>query len=383
MEPGSLSSRARTPAWSRFAVTIIPVGAASLMSWIGRPFFHLADIAMLHLLAVLLVASRSSRGPSLFAAFLSVAMFDFLFVPPSFTLDVEDARYGVTFAVMLIVGLTVSTLTVRLRRRADEAREREHRTAALHEMTQQARVAAETERTRSAFLSAVSHDLRTPLASIAGSAGALLEPGSSLGEKGRRELLLTIRDESARMERMVRNLLELTRLEAGSVEPRREWFPVDELVASALGRVEPLLGGRPIRLELAPDLPLVPVDGTLFEGLLVNLLENAGRHTPPGRPIEIRAGVVDGNLVLEVADRGPGLPAGEEQRIFERFRRSNLAEEGFGLGLTVCEAIVRVHGGTIEASNRDGGGAVFRVHLPIIGTPPSLEMPEPREVHAP
>jgi len=353
------------------------------MSWIGRPFFHLADIAMLHLLAVLLVASRSSRGPSLFAAFLSVAMFDFLFVPPSFTLDVEDARYGVTFAVMLIVGLTVSTLTVRLRRRADEAREREHRTAALHEMTQQARVAAETERTRSAFLSAVSHDLRTPLASIAGSAGALLEPGSSLGEKGRRELLLTIRDESARMERMVRNLLELTRLEAGSVEPRREWFPVDELVASALGRVEPLLGGRPIRLELAPDLPLVPVDGTLFEGLLVNLLENAGRHTPPGRPIEIRAGVVDGNLVLEVADRGPGLPAGEEQRIFERFRRSNLAEEGFGLGLTVCEAIVRVHGGTIEASNRDGGGAVFRVHLPIIGTPPSLEMPEPREVHAP
>lgn len=370
MEPG-LSK----PAWMRYAATLVPVGAASLLSWIGRPLFHLADIAMLHLLAVLVVASRTSRGPSLFAAFLSVATFDFLFVPPSFTLDVEDARYAVTFAVMLIVGLTVSTLTVRLRRRAEEAQEREQRTAALHEMTQQARVVAETERTRNAFLSAVSHDLRTPLASIAGSAGALLEPGLSLGEEGRRELLLTIRDESARMERMVRDLLGLTRLEAGGVEPRREWFPVDELVASALGRVEPLLGERPIRLELAPDLPLVPVDGTLFEGLLVNLLENAARHTPPGTPIEIRAVVVDGTLVLEVADRGPGLPPGEERRIFERFRRSNAAGGGFGLGLTVCEAIARVHGGTIEAASREGGGAVFRVRLPLVGTPPSLELP--------
>jgi two-component system sensor histidine kinase KdpD len=273
----------------RYGATLLPVGAASLVSWICRPFFHLADIAMLHLLAVLVVASRTSRGPSLFAAFLSVAAFDFLFVPPSFTLDVEDARYGVTFAVMLITALTVSTLTVRLRRRADEAREREQRTVALHEMTQQARVAAETERTRNAFLSAVSHDLRTPLASITGAAGALLEPGSSLGEEGRRELLLTVRDEGARMERMVRDLLELTRLGSGAVEPRREWFPVDELVASALGRVEALLGERPIRLELAADLPLVPVDGTLFEGLLVNLLENGARHTPPGSPIGIRA----------------------------------------------------------------------------------------------
>ena len=377
------SARARVSAWMRYGATLIPVGAASLVSWLGRPFFHLADIAMLHLLAVLVVASRNSRGPSLFAAFLSVATFDFLFVPPSFTLDVEDARYGVTFAVMLIVALTVSTLTVRLRRRAEEAREREQRTAALHEMTQQARVAAETERTRSAFLSAVSHDLRTPLASIAGSAGALLEPGSSVAEEDRHELLLTIRDESGRMERMVRNLLELTRLEAGGVEPRREWFPVDELVASALGRVEPLLGERPIRLELAADLPLVLVDGTLFEGLLVNLLENAARHTPPGTPIEIRAEVVDGALMVEVADRGPGLPPGEERRIFERFRRSNAAGGGFGLGLTVCEAIVRVHGGTIAAVNRESGGASFRICLPLIGTPPSLEIPEAREVLAP
>ncbi|MEP7224659.1 MAG: DUF4118 domain-containing protein, partial [Actinomycetota bacterium] len=327
-------------AWLRYAATLLPIGAASLVSWFGRSFFNKADIAMLHLLAVLFVASRNSRGPSIFASFLSVAVFDFLFVPPHMTLDIEDVRYAVTFAVMLAVGLTVSTLTVRLRRQAEIARERERRTAALYEMSQrfaaatevdaiaghaltqierlvgapaslllsdtsgawvphgssdrwpqevdlvlarqvhetgqaiergtnaspgaeelflpltgargvlgvvrvrfgrsqeaggdstrqildtfvahtalaleravlegeaaQARVAAETERTRSAFLASVSHDLRTPLASISASAGALLDPASSLGEESRRELALTIRDESERLGRMVRDLL--------------------------------------------------------------------------------------------------------------------------------------------------------------------------------
>jgi two-component system sensor histidine kinase KdpD len=353
----------------RYAATLLPVGAASLVSWIGRSFFDQADIAMLHLLAVLVVAIRSSRGPAIFAAFLSDAAFDFLVVPPHLTFHIQDVRYAVTLAVMLAVGLTVSTLAVRVRRQAEIARERERRAAALH-------VAAETERTRSAFLAAVSHDLRTPLASITGSAGALLEPASSLGEEERRELALTIRDESERLGRMVRDLLEMTRLDAGGVEPRRDWYPVDELVASALGRLDFLLADRDVRLDLAPDLPLVPVDGTLFEQLLVNLLENAARHTPRASPIEIRAVIEGDSLVLEVADRGPGLPAGEERRIFDRFHRSHAAGGGFGLGLTVCEAITRVHGGTIEAANRDGGGAVFRVRLPLVGTPPALEPQE-------
>lgn len=162
----------------------------------------------------------------------------------------------------------------------------------------------------------------------------------------------------------------MTRLESGVVEPAREWVPLEELVGVALARVEHALAGREIRNELPSDLPLLFVDPLLIEQLLVNLLENAARYTPPGSAIEIRAARRESRLEIEVADHGPGLPPGDEDRVFERFQRGSHANgPGAGLGLAICRAIAGAHRGTLTARNREGGGATFRLLLPLVEPP--------------
>jgi two-component system sensor histidine kinase KdpD len=223
---------------------------------------------------------------------------------------------------------------------------------------------------RSSLLSSVSHDLRTPLAAITGSA-TTVRSNPDLPEETRDEMLATICEESERLERLVSNLVDMTRLESGHVALAREWLPVDEVIGSALTRLEPALKGRPVRVDVPADLPLVSVDPVLMEQLLVNLLENAVKHTPAGTEIAVSAAADPGGLAIEVADRGRGLPAGEEERIFERFfRRSEAGVAGVGLGLAICRAIARAHGGTLRASNRPGGGAAFRLTLPRTEPPP-------------
>jgi two-component system sensor histidine kinase KdpD len=250
---------------------------------------------------------------------------------------------------------TVAALTAVALERAD-----------LAGQAQRARIAVETERTRSTLLAAVSHDLRTPLASIVGAAGALLEPSSGLTEEARRDLAASIRDEASRLGRLVADLLDLTRIEAGGFVLQREWFPLEEAIVSALDRTRPQLAGREVTMSLPSDVLLVRVDGVLVEQVVVNLLENAARHTPAGTPVEIRVRTEPREVVLEVRDRGPGIPPAERERVFDRFHRLPTAggSEGAGLGLALCRAIVRAHGGHIEVDERPGGGAVFRVTLP-------------------
>jgi two-component system sensor histidine kinase KdpD len=244
----------------------------------------------------------------------------------------------------------------------------------LAEDARRAAVRAQTEELRSGLLSSVSHDLRTPLATITGAATALREdPG--LEPEIRRELTESIVAEAERLERLVSNLLDMTRLDQGAVVARREWVPADELVGSALTRLESALAGRAIRTALAPDLPLLSVDPVLFEQLLVNLLENAAKHTARGTAIEISARREAASLALEMADRGPGLRVGDEERIFDRFYRGKGARaHGVGLGLSIARAIAVVHGGRLSASNRPGGGAVFRVELPVPAGAPPLDV---------
>ncbi len=247
--------------------------------------------------------------------------------------------------------------------------------ARLAEESASARVAVETERTRSSLLRTVSHDIRTPLASIRGAADVLLEPGSSLDDPGRREMLETVRDEAGRLTRLVNDLLELTRLESETFRLRKEWCPLEEVVGSALGRVDEVLRGRDVAVDLPGDLLLVPVDEVLLQQVFVNLLENAAKYSPAGTPVEIRARPSAAGVVVEVLDRGPGIPPGEERRVFEPFHRAvaGNAVQGTGLGLTVCQAVLRIHGGTIEAGNREGGGAVVRFVLPMEGEAPPVE----------
>jgi two-component system sensor histidine kinase KdpD len=470
---------------------------------LGR--FDRSNLVMVYLLGVAFVAARHGRGPSAMAALLSVGAFDFFFVPPYMTFAVSDSQYLVTFGVMLLVSLLISTLAVRVRAQAEAARHREQRTQVLYAMSrelasartveevarvvsrhvsdiisgpavvlvpgpeghlgaaggpgpvgdsremavaqwafdhgrmaglgtdtlpgasalyvplhgtesvlgvlgvrpdaallplrpdqidlfealgrqaasglerarlaeeaQQARVAMETERLRSTLLSSVSHDLRTPLVTITGAASSLLQD-TSLGDEARRELEEAIYEEGCRLNRLVTNLLDMTRLESGSLRLNRDWHSLEELVGSALARLEPGLKSRPVHVSVPADLPLVPVDGVLIEQALVNLVDNAVKYTDATSPITIGARASEGTLTVEVADEGPGLPPGAEERVFEKFFRATSGPRGFGLGLPICRAIVTAHGGRIWAERREPRGTVFRFTLPLGDTPPSAE----------
>jgi two-component system sensor histidine kinase KdpD len=246
----------------------------------------------------------------------------------------------------------------------------------LAEEARHAQLQTETERLRNSLLSSVSHDLRTPLAVVTGAATALLEDTSAAEPEPRRELLQTIAEEAQRLNRIVRNLLDMTRLEAGAVTVRKEWQPLEEVVGAALNRVEDRLRDRDVKTDLPANLSLVPLDAVLIEQVLINLLENATKYSAPGTPIEISARPIPSGVDVEILDRGSGIPTGEETRIFEKFYRAREGKGGVGLGLTICKGIVTAHGGRIWAENRPSGGAVFHFTLPIEGNPPLISIPE-------
>jgi two-component system sensor histidine kinase KdpD len=224
---------------------------------------------------------------------------------------------------------------------------------------------AETERLRNMLLSSISHDLRTPLAAITGAASSLLEGADLLDAAASHELKETIYEEADRLTRLVTNLLDMTRLEAG-VQARKEWHALEDVLSAALSRLERRLHGRPVIARLPEDLPLVPLDDVLIEQVFINLIENALKYTPPGSPLEVTARAGDDEVTVEIADDGPGLAPGDEERAFEKFYRGSVAGAGgAGLGLAICRGIVLAHGGRIWAENRPRGGAVFRFTLPI------------------
>jgi len=244
--------------------------------------------------------------------------------------------------------------------------------ARLAEEAREAALRARAEELRSSLLSAVSHDLRTPLAVVTGAATTLRDGAASISSATRDELLDTIVDEAQRLERVLANLLGITRVETGLV-PAREWVPVEELVGAALTRLESALGDRTVQLDVPADVA-VPVDPVLFEQALLNLIENAIHHGAP--PIEITSRRRGDTVEIEIADRGPGLPPGSEQQVFEKFFRASAAP-GVGLGLAVVRGLVEAHGGTITAENRAGGGVIFRIALPAAAEPPPVPAPRP------
>jgi two-component system sensor histidine kinase KdpD len=492
-------------------VCVVVVLACTAIAYALFGRVQLADVVMTYLLGIMLVAGRFALGPSIFAALASVAAFDFFFIPPYLTFSVGDLSHVVTFFVMFLVAVVISSLTHRIKSQARAAQQRALETAALYhlsrelaaargtrqviehsasqlerafavdvavfspagngsveqvyasprfakdaardasiahwvwahrqaaglgtstlpssstlflpltasdgvvgvlgltparadrfdsiderrqleafaaqmalameramlaEETEEARRKVEAEQLRNSLLSSVSHDLRTPLAVITGAASTLLDGPARLDPATVRDLTKTILDEAERLERLIRNLLDMTRLESGAVTVRKEWAPLEEVVGSALTRLEARLAGRDVSVELPRDLPLVPFDSVLIEQVLVNLLENAAKYGSGA--IEISARRRQDEVLVEVADRGPGIPPGEEVRIFEKFHRGiqEGGGAGVGLGLTICRAIVTAHGGKIWATHREGGGARFSFTLPIAGEPPRLPMIE-------
>jgi two-component system sensor histidine kinase KdpD len=505
-----------TPVWREYAAAVGIVALSTALCFVLRSRLKTVDVAMVLLLGVVAVAALCRRGPALLASVLSIAVFDFVFVPPYYTFGVHDTAYFLTFGVMLAVALVMSGLTARIRDQREEARERERRTAALYAMERElstapgrealvaiaerhigyasggeaillldeaggpplwpaggvfesaavrvaatwarergvpagwsttsgagaeamavplraaahslglavirpfdperrlsdaerdtvfaladlaaaaierglradesdrARGAIEAERLRTALLSSLSHDLRTPLGTIEGAASSLLEEPGALEADARHELLQSILEESRRMTRLVTNLLDMIRVETDTLAVRKGWQPLEEALGVALLRLEERLRAHPVQAKLPSDLPLVPIDELLIEQVFINLLENAVKYTPPGTPITIAAWPENGAVVVEVADRGPGVAPGEEEAVFCRFYRTSSAASadagaGSGLGLTICRGIIAAHAGRIWMERRTGGGAAVRFTLPLSGPPMDAVPAEPVE----
>lgn len=254
--------------------------------------------------------------------------------------------------------------------------------AALIEGQQSARLEAERERLRSALLSSVSHDLRTPLASITGAASTLQQGGEMVDAATRDDLLGAIIDESARLSDLIANLVFATRLEAGDISPAREWTTVEEIVGVGLARHRAELAARPFSVHIAPDLPFINVDNAMLPQVIHNLVENALRYTPAGTAIGVSAWATDTHVVVKVADQGPGLADDEASRVFQRFYRGRASRGsadaphasriGMGLGLTICDGVIKVHGGRIWAEPNTPRGVSFLFSLPIEHPQPSL-----------
>jgi len=230
----------------------------------------------------------------------------------------------------------------------------------------------QTERTRNALLNAVSHDIKTPLASIYGAATSLLEEEQRLSPDTRRDLVESISAEAELLNRVVNNLLEMTSLDSG-LQAKKDWRPLEEIVGAALARLEKALRNRTVTTHISPDLPWICVDDVLIEQVFVNILENAINYTPAGTAISIDARRRGDLAVIAVSDYGTGLTPDELNHVFDKFFRGKTeGARGVGLGLAICRAIVLGHGGSISASNTSEGGAVFRFELPIGGTPPEI-----------
>ncbi|MCE0824945.1 two-component system sensor histidine kinase KdpD [Buttiauxella sp. A2-C2_NF] len=490
----------------------VAVGLCAITTFIANQWlmgFDAANLVMLYLLGVVVVALFYGRWPSVLATVISVLSFDLFFIAPHGTLAVSDIQYLLTFAVMLTVGLVIGNLTAGVRYQARIARYREQRTRYLYEMSkalaaertpqdiaatselfinnsfharaqlllpnengvleranakgephnwdeaiarwsfdkgqpagagtdtlpgvpyqilplktsertlgllivepsnlrqlmipeqqrlletftllaataldrllltaseEQARISSEREQVRNSLLAALSHDLRTPLTVLFGQAEILTLDLASEGSKHAPQAN-DIRQHVLNTTRLVNNLLDMARIQSGGFNLRKEWLTLEEVVGSALKMLELSLGGRHIVLSLPDPLMLIHVDGPLFERVLINLLENAVKYAGYHANIGIRAQAEASQLDLEVWDSGPGIPAGKEQLIFDKFSRGNKesAIPGVGLGLAICQAIVEVHDGKIYAENRPEGGASFHVILPLPPPPELAEMNE-------
>ena len=240
----------------------------------------------------------------------------------------------------------------------------------LGEAAQRALLKAETESLRNTLLSSISHDLRTPLSAITGAATTLLQRDVLIDTESRLDLVKTIQEEAERLNRTIKNVLDMTRLESGAIKINKEWQSLEEIVGVALNRLGDRLKDHPVTLNLPGNLPLIPFDGLLIERVLVNLFDNAIKYTPKGTPLELSASESFYTVTVSLADRGPGIPPGDEERIFEKFVSGRATGGGVGLGLAICRTIINAHGGRIWAENREGGGAVFHFTLSSAGLPP-------------
>jgi two-component system sensor histidine kinase KdpD len=322
------------------AASLAAVGLVTGAIYALRPVAPVLSLGVLYVFAVLPIAAVFGVGFAVPVSVVSMLAFNFLFLPPRHTLALRDSENWVALAVYIVTAVSVSALATRARGRAEEAE----------------RALAERDET-TAVLRSVSHDLRSPLTAIGASAEMLADP-DGLAESDRAELLASIRDQARRLDRLVANLLDLSRLEAGAASPHTELWPVDELVGRALDALD---GDERVVVSLPAELPAVRADAAQLERVLVNLFENALRYSSP---VEVWAGVANGDVVISVHDQGPGVAIADRDSIFEPFWRGNGG--GSGLGLAIARGFVSVNGGRLWVESEPGHGATFSLALPAV-----------------
>lgn len=304
----------------------------------------------------------------------SALALDLIFLPPYGHLKILTVEDTVALGTFLLVAATVGALVARETDRRRDAEQREAEVRSLNaelrtmhheraELTDRAEDLARVDDQRSALLRSVSHDLRTPLSSIRAVATDLRD-GVVYDDATRIELLGVVCDEIDRLDRLVDNLLSLSRIEAGAFHPARQAVDLEELIADRLRRLAPIFRDRHVRTRLPGDLPLVDADYAHIERVLTNLLDNAARHAPVGTDVWVVAKPVAGSVRVEVSDRGTGVPEEATERIFESFQRGEGGGSS-GIGLAICKAIVTAHGGDLTVERTFGGGATFAFTLPI------------------
>jgi two-component system, OmpR family, sensor histidine kinase KdpD len=306
---------------------------------------------LLYLVPIVLAASLWGRGPAITAVVASILGHDLLYVDPRGTFSIARADEALGLVLLLFTALVTAQLAAAARRGAETARE--------------AAVARRSDELKTALLRAVTHNLRTPLASIKTSVSGLRQPDAAFAEEDRAELLAEIEEETDRLDRLVTNLLDASRLEAGGVTLRAHPQDVRELVEAVLERLRPRLRGRPVCVEAPDELPAVDCDYAQIDQVVTNLLENALLHTPPETPVLARLSREDGMVRVEVEDRGPGIPPGERERVFRAFERGRTRAPGSGLGLTIARGFVEAHGGRIWLEDAPGTGSRFVFTLPL------------------
>ncbi len=314
---------------------------------LAREKLEPTNLAMFYLLTVVLAAVWWGRGAAVFASLISVSAFDFFLIPPYLTFRVSDIQYIFTFAVFLIVALVISDLASRAKEHA---------------------VQRETEKLQTILLNSISHDLRTPLVSITGVLSSLLQDFSSLDEETRNELLETAYGESKRLNQLVGNLLDMTRVEAGTLRVNLKPCDLRDVIGAALGQLKDKLEKREVWVHIPAEIPEIPMDFTLMMRVFVNLADNAVKYSSPDTPIEIIASLSQKKAQIRVKDRGFGIPAEDLHRIFDKFYRAVKPRQvtGTGLGLSICRGIVEAHGGRIWAENNSVQGASVIVELPLV-----------------
>ena len=337
-----------------------------------------ATPALVLVVPCVLAAVIGGRSAGLAVAVFAAGAFNLVFLEPFGTFKVDSVDDAIAFVVFALVALTAATLVAREGERRRAAVQRTAEVEALWReneamQAEQARLAAE-KRTleavdvqRAALLRSVSHDLRTPLAAIRAAASELRD-GVPYDVSARQELLDLVADEADRLDRLVANLLSMSRIEAGTLHPQRQAVAISELLDNRVHRLARLLRDTTVTVDADPGLPLVSVDYTMVEQVITNLLENATRHSPPGSPIMVGARAHGEFIEVSVSDEGPGLNAADIDRLFRPFERGPKSRSS-GLGLAICRAFVEAHGGSIEADAASGNGhhqgARFTFTLPV------------------